>query len=249
MMRALIERLLHLPPAPEPPPGDEASARVFRAAPKYFKYRVVIWCIVTAFFLLIVLGQLIGTIAIFVETSHRRSSSAPGLVFAAFALVTFGIIVVTRLISLFVLRLDYERRWYVVTDRSLRIREGIWIVREMTITFANIQNLAVTQGPIQRALGLFDLRVDTAGGGGGGPHGGEGGGPGRNLHAACFRGIDNAAEVKELIQQRLRALKDSGLGDHEERGAAAPDVSGDFLAALREVREEARGLREAVGAN
>ena len=37
-----------------------------------------------------------------------------------------------------------------------------------------------------------------------------------NLHTAWFRGINNAGEVRELIQQRLRLLKDSGLGDHEE---------------------------------
>lgn len=35
-------------------------------------------------------------------------------------------------------RLDYELRWCIVTDRSLRIREGIASVRESTMTFANI---------------------------------------------------------------------------------------------------------------
>ena len=38
-------------------------------------------------------------------------------------------------------------------------------VREMTVTFANIQNAPVNQGPIQRALGIADLQVETAGGG------------------------------------------------------------------------------------
>ena len=68
------------------------------------------------------------------------------------------------------------------------------------------------------------------------------------LHlATCFRGIDNAAEVKELIQQRLRALKDSGLGDHEERHAAtASESSPNFLEALRAVHVEARALRAAA---
>jgi uncharacterized membrane protein YdbT with pleckstrin-like domain len=244
-MRPLIERLLRLPPAPEPPPGDEATARVFRAAPKYFNYRLVVWCLVSAFFLCIVAAQVIGTIAVFIETSGRHSSRTPVFVFGIGTFITFCIIVFARLISLLVLRLDYERRWYIVTDRSLRIREGVWIVREMTITFANIQNLAVSQGPIQRALGLFDLRVETAGGGGGGQSGH--GHPGLNLHAACFRGIDNASEVKELIQQRLRALKDSGLGHHEERETpVAGGSSPHLIEALRAVHAEACALRAAA---
>ena len=47
--RGLCERVLRIPPDPEPPPGDEKSARVFRAAPAYFKYRLVLWAIGSAF--------------------------------------------------------------------------------------------------------------------------------------------------------------------------------------------------------
>src|SRR5205814_3372587 len=91
-----------------------------------------------------------------------------------------------------VVRLDYEKRWYLVTDRSLRIREGVVNVREMTVNFANIQNISISQGPLQRLLRIADLRVDTAGGGGGRAanthHAAQ------NLHTAWFRGIDNAGE-------------------------------------------------------
>jgi len=76
-----------------------------------------------------------------------------------------------------------------------------------------------------------------------------------NLHIAWFRGINNAAEVRQLIQQRLRLLKDSGLGDHEElphhepaRPEAGVAPSAGLLAALREVHAEARALRQAAEA-
>jgi len=147
--------------------------------------------------------------------------------------------------ALAIVRLDYEKRWYVVTDRSLRVREGVVIVREMTITFANVQNLSVSQGPIQRALGLADLVVETAGGGA--AHGKHQ--PGLNLHTASFRGIENAPEVKDLIQRRLRALKNSGLGDHEEMHPQTnidPQRS-NVLEALRAVHDEAVHLRLALG--
>src|SRR5690606_18212304 len=118
--------------------------------------------------------------------------------------------------SLMVLRLDYEMRWYKVTDRSLRIREGVWHVREMTMTFANIQNIEITQGPIQRALGIADLKVQTAGGGGVQEAQGQQQGVMFNMHIGYFRGVDNAEEILALMQERLRKQRGSGLGDLED---------------------------------
>ncbi len=61
-----------------------------------------------------------------------------------------------------------------------------------------------------------------------------------NRHTIWFRGVDNANEIKELIPQRLRQLKDSGLGDYEKLMATAhAEISSDILSALREVRSEA----------
>jgi len=152
--------------------------------------------------------------------------------------------ILSSLFLLAVLRLNFEKRWYVVTDRSLRIREGVTTVREMTVNFANIQNISISQGPLQRALRIADLRVDTAGGGGGSSQRKE---RSENLHTAWFRGIDNANEVRELIQQRLRRLKDSGLGDHEENVPSANfEFSAAMLSAIREVHTEAAALRQVV---
>lgn len=39
--RQFAERLLRIPPDPEPPPGDEASTRLFRAAPAYYQYLLI----------------------------------------------------------------------------------------------------------------------------------------------------------------------------------------------------------------
>jgi len=236
--RRFCERLLRIPPEPEPPPGDEASARIFRAAPNYYRYLLVKWAVLTCVAMMLALGLVAVPAALAVE----------GLKWALIWLVVHGlllaVLMLERLFRLAILRLDYEKRWYVVTDRSLRIREGVVSVREMTVTFANIQNISISQGPIQRLLRIADLQVDTAGGGGAA----NAGHASRSLHTAWFRGIDNANEVRELIQQRVRHLKDSGLGDHEELTApAAAAASAAFLAALREVHAEACALRQAVG--
>ena len=113
------------------------------------------------------------------------------------------------------------------------------------MTFANIQNISISQGPLQRLLGIADLRVDTAGGGGGAAAHGKHGTP--NLHTVKFRGVNNANEIKEVMQQRLRQLKDSGLGDHDDVATQTGSVvSSSLLTALREVRTEAQALRAAA---
>lgn len=153
-------------------------------------------------------------------------------------------------------RLDFEMRWYMVTDRSLRIRTGVGNVQEITMSFANLQQVEVSQGPLQRALGLADLKVQSAGGGNVAPgkHGHQ-----DSLHIGYFHGVENAHEIRDLIQERLRRFRDSGLGDPEEvRRAAqvvvhvapvetAPPTDADVLAAARELAAEARALRVALG--
>lgn len=240
--RTVCERLLRIPPDPQAPPGDESTTRVFRASPKYLKYLLVLWGLQAIGFLLPII--IVAGVMIAVSYSVGKQKSVP-IVIGVFLLVLV-LFALHRLFRLAVLRLDFEKRWYVVTDRSLRVREGVVQVQEMTVTFANIQNISISQGPIQRLLGIADLRVDTAGGGGG-DGGGHSGHPGHDLHTAWFRGIDNANEVRTLIQERLRHLKDSGLGDQEELAehpaASPPD---DVLNALREVYREASALRSAV---
>ena len=242
--RSFCERLLRIPADPEPPPGDEASTRVFNAAPNFYKYLLVMWTLRSfASFLAVLWIVIVVSIPAFTLAKRGQKSGLLLLLLPGFILLLLAVL---RFFALAMVRLDFEKRWYVVTDRSLRVREGVFAVREMTVTFANIQNISISQGPVQRALGIADLRVDTAGGGAVR----EGKQPGMNLHTAWFRGVNNANEVRELIQERLRQFKDSGLGDHDERGVSASlasaSSSADFVAALRALHEEAAQLRQTV---
>lgn len=140
-----------------------------------------------------------------------------------------------------VVRLDYELRWYLVTDRSLRIRQGITRVHEMTMSFANIQQVVVRQNPLQRLLGIADLQVQSAGGGGDS----QDGRIADSLHTGVFHGVDNATEIRDLILERLRTFREVGLGDPDD----APVVPGEKSSALdaaRQLLEEARELRRAL---
>src|SRR5712691_9767321 len=131
--RQFCERLLRIPPEPEAPPGDETSARIFRAAPNYYRYLLVKWAAFTGVAMLPALGL------VAVPASLVLEGMKWALVWLLFHLLLLAVLIFERLFRLAILRLDYEKRWYVVTDRSLRIREGVVSVREMTVTFANIQ--------------------------------------------------------------------------------------------------------------
>ncbi len=247
-LRAWFERVLRIPSDPESPPGDEAHTQRFRAAPNYYRYLIAVWGLKTAALLVVLLTMEIGPlVAVFGTRLHEKHLPAALLLGLPQLVILFFL--VGRLFSGLLVRLDFEKRWYLVTDRSLRLRDGILNLREMTITFANIQNISISQGPLQRLLGIADLRVDTAGGSTSSKH--EGKGKPQSLHTAFFRGVDNANTIRELIQARLRALKDSGLGDDDETVPGAPrwpvaaPVSEDFLRALREVAAEATALRSA----
>lgn len=240
-IRSAAENLLRTPPAPGAPPGDEASTRVFRAAPRFYQYLVVVWGLVMALsslaLLPLILIQLLGS------RGGGTTPSAGAHLQPLLCVVEIAVLVIIHFFRLIVIQLDFEKRWYVVTDRSLRVREGVVKVSEMTVTFANIQNISISQGPIQRLLGIADLRVDTAGGGSTTP----GHSASRSMHTAWFRGVSNGAEVRDLILARVRHLKDAGLGDHEERSKESRTHSdGAITHALRELLAETGSLRKAV---
>lgn len=50
-----------------------------------------------------------------------------------------------------------------LTERRLRIHKGVVFQQDKTIPLDKIQDLSLRHGPIQRALGLCSLRVETAG--------------------------------------------------------------------------------------
>ena len=228
---------LMLMKAPQHPPalpaGSHDSVQVFRASPRYLAYRLL-W-----FALLFALLWSVELVAIVVATQVAEPEPA---VFASL----FGpVLALATFVTYVVVRIDYDMRYYIVTDRSIRVREGAVVVKEMTITHANVQNVGVVQGPILRLFGIWHLQVQTAGGGGGGKK--EEGHD--DLHAVRMAGIENAHEVRDLILEYLRKCGGgTGLGDLDDTAkpggtlAASPAL----LAELGAVRAAAGALRAAA---
>jgi uncharacterized membrane protein YdbT with pleckstrin-like domain len=243
---------LRVPPRPHLPAGDPGSARVFRAAPNFWRLQLLKWGFQQAAtlsgFLFFAAMLAAGPETVDVSGRTRQIPVRRFLVWMrgleGFAV---GVWLVQLPITFGVRRLDYEMRWYVVTDRAARLREGVLGVVEMTFTLANVQDIRIRQGPLQRLLGLADVELRTAGGSEAAAEPGSQGGHGRNLHLARFRGVDNAEEIRDLVRARMRRVRDAGLGDpddapHEQAPASVEDAIGELLRESAALRQQAARL-------
>ena len=148
----------------------------------------------------------------------------------------FGIEAFIIGLALVTTRVDFELRHYLVGDRSLRVAQGAWTREEVTLSYANVQNIEVNQGPLERIFGFKSLTISTAG---------ADTTPGKeNSHLVTLVGLPDADELRALILGMLKNQRDSGLG---ETGAPLP--TGPSLGRLLELKEAALALRDAARAN
>jgi membrane protein YdbS with pleckstrin-like domain len=237
-LKALVLRCLRLPERPpDPPAGGYRVLQVFRASPRWLRYRFVLWWIAAGMTMFGLSVGIVGTLI-----AHKP-------IISAVLLLVMCVEIAVLVFSWFCVRIEYDLRTYVVTDRSLRVREGAWVFKEMTLTYANVQNVQVLQGPLQRMFGIQDLRVDTAGGGGGMKHEGHG----ATGHNVTLAGLENAHEVRDLILSYVKvAGRGSGLGDLDDPEHARPitgvalPASSSVIEALRAVRASAQALRQSA---
>lgn len=233
---SVLVRMFRVPQeAPELPVGPDEQLQRFQPGPGYLRYlKLGFWIGV----IVVDSGLFILLLAIAIN------EPVLGVLLLPPALI---IGIVPFLISYVAIHLRFDTTWYVMTDRSLRLRRGVWSIHEITITFENVQNVKVRQGPLQRYFGIADVVVETAGGGGGaaGAHGKQA--ATTMSHHGIIEGIDNAAEVRDRILARLKHSKSAGLGDeHHAAGHSAKTEartwSAAHLATLREIRDEVHGI-------
>lgn len=155
--------------------------------------------------------------------------------------VMLVVMIVPDIVAYVAVHLKYDTTWYVLSDRSMRIRRGIWVIHETTITFENIQNVRLTQGPVERYFGFANLVVETAGGGSAAEPGGLAG-----AHQGVLAGIAAAEQLRDRLMQRVRASRSVGLGDERHEIAATALDSHESerdLRLLAEIRDLTARLR------
>jgi membrane protein YdbS with pleckstrin-like domain len=227
----LVLSVLRVPPEPEPPEGSPDSLQVFRAGRNFYRWCVFVWaCGVVA--ILCLLTVIHFSLLHISPTWPKRAV----LLWRIVELLVITAFAAGAAFSYFAQRLNYRLRWYMITDRSLRIRRGVVSLQELTMTFSNIQEIRLSAGPIQNALKIADVEVHSAGGGSDAKGGGGG-------HVGRFEGVSNANAIRDLLVERLRRYRDSGLGEVHHEDTAK---SGDAVEAARTVLTEAQALRRAI---
>lgn len=231
LLMTILGPLLRVAPRPPSVPEGALDVKVFRASPRYLSYLYL----ATGLTLIpIVFPWLVASTSLWFASAQGE---LPRSVFLTITIGYGAIIGVSAALAFVSARLDYELHVYVTTDRCLRIRRGIWEQVEATLTYANVQNVRVTQGPLERLLGIASVVVDTAGGGGRQKQ--------MKDHRGVIRGVENAEELRDQVMARMRASRSAGLGDpddhHESHDPHAPDEALS-VALLTEIRDEAKAL-------
>jgi membrane protein YdbS with pleckstrin-like domain len=215
---------------PDLPAGPDETVMSFHPSRNYLALRKLEFWI---FFLVVDALILIGwVVLLYFKPFIAALVAAPALALA----------IVPDIIAYVAIHLRYDCTWYVVSPRSLRVRTGLWKITEQTITYENVQNVNVSRGPVQQLFGIATLRVSTAGAGQTDASGSSSG------NTAVLEGIDNPAELRTIIMDRVRASRSAGLGDERDAAPAGAARGGAWgptpahLEALREIRDEVAAL-------
>lgn len=129
----------------------------------------------------------------------------------------------------------YHTLRYRFDSEGISMRWGILFRREVNLTFARIQDIHVTSGPLQRWLGIADLHVQTA--------------SGSASAEMVIEGLLEYEEVRDFLYQRMRGVKDPNRRQSaaaEATASAGSEAGGELAEALAGVSAELRGAREAL---
>ncbi|OGQ17171.1 MAG: hypothetical protein A2138_27160 [Deltaproteobacteria bacterium RBG_16_71_12] len=121
----------------------------------------------------------------------------------------------------------YHTLRYRFDDEGLHASWGILFRREVSLTYARIQDIHLRRNILERWLGLGSVQIQTASGSG--------------SAELVVEGITEFVEVRDFLYARMR-------GAHHKSAAPASRIDDVVVALLREIRDELRAVRERLQA-
>ena len=119
----------------------------------------------------------------------------------------------------------YHTMRYDFDEEGISMRWGILFRREITLTYARIQDIHLTSNILERWLRLARIQIQTA-----------------SASASAemtIEGLHEFEAVRDFLYSKMRGVR----GGHP---AATQTGDGDLAAALRDVASELRAVREAL---
>jgi len=128
----------------------------------------------------------------------------------ALAAAVFGLGAIGLVLAVIVWQVAYYRRYeYELTEDTFDIDSGVLSRRAREIPYDRVQNVSIERNVIQRALGLAELRIETAGGTGSEAH-------------LRFVGREEARRLQDELSERKRRHGETGAPREAD---ATPDVA------------------------
>ncbi|MDS0281288.1 PH domain-containing protein [Haloarcula onubensis] len=119
--------------------------------------------------------------------------------------------------------LTRENTDYVITDKSVYKKTGIFSRSVSEVEYEKVQNTSFSVGVVGRYFGYGNVDISTAGGSG---------------VEMSLRGVTEPQDVQKRLSRRVKEVQGGrGRGDEE----AKPDVLGEILSELRAIRVALEG--------
>ncbi len=163
-------------------------------------------------------------------TYHVLATNWPLLVF----IFTIPFLLISVPLSYWIFSRRHARLRVTLHPKTLKIRQGVLMVSEKTIPLNKITDLAISHGPIMRAMGLKALRVETAGQSGAG-----------GALATVVGIIDTDGFRDTVLDQRDKVVEQLPGGD-EDAGARPDPAQGIGDATLLEIRDTLMRIEKAL---
>ena len=126
----------------------------------------------------------------------------------------------------------YRTLRYHFDDEGVTMRWGVLFRREISLTYARIQDIHLKSNLVERWLGLARVQVDTA--------------AGSAKAEMTVEGLPDFEEVRDFLYTRMRGAR--GFARRPGDGPAPGAPTQEVVAALHEVAREIRALRQELAA-
>lgn len=133
-------------------------------------------------------------------------------------------------IPLIYLYFRYHTMRYAFDEEGISMRWGILFRREITLTYARIQDIHLTSNLLERWLRLARIQIQTA-----------------SASASAemtIEGVHEFEAVRDFLYSKMRGVRGAAQAVPATVAASAPNA--DLASALREVAAELRAVREAL---
>ncbi len=135
-------------------------------------------------------------------------------------------------IPLIYLYFRYHTMRYDFDEEGISMRWGILFRREVTLTYARIQDIHLTSNILERWLRLARIQIQTA-----------------SASAAAemtLEGLHEFELVRDFLYTKMRGVRGPASSPSGTTGSQPVAAQNDLASALREVASELRAVREAL---